>query len=152
MIRIIVLSLLLPSVAFADNQDRARECRAACAKIADEAARVECVRRCPPLGLMFTGLEADALDDKPKKPAPTPSPKPAPPPRPSETDPRDREDATKPHPVDPEQHSVADSKCAAESRACLNCSLACAARKGCSPQECVAVCAKVDECMARPRR
>ena len=77
MIRILFLSLLLPSVAFADNQDRARACLAACAAIADEAKRVECVRRCPPLGLASTGLEADALDDKPKKPAP--APKPAPP-------------------------------------------------------------------------
>ncbi len=101
-----ILFLLLPSVAFADNQDRARECRAACAKIADEAKRVECLRSCPPLGLMPTGLEADALDDKPKKPAPVPPPKPAPPPKHPETDPRDREDATQPHPVDPEQHST----------------------------------------------
>lgn len=64
----------------------------------------------------------------------------------------DRTDATKPQPVDPTPHSVSDNKCAAESKACLDCSMRCAATKGCKPEACVAVCAKVDECMARPRK
>ena len=98
----------LASVVFADNQDRARECRAACAKISDEAARVECVRRCPPLGLMPTGLEVDALDDKPKKPAPVPPPKPPVDKTPPRNGAPDESPSKGPQPVDPEPHAVVD--------------------------------------------
>ena len=55
-------------------------------------------------------------------------------------------------PLDPSPASVDERKCAAESKACLECALACSARKGCKPSECVAVCQKIDECLARSRR
>ncbi len=112
-----------------------------------------CASASPPL-LPVDWTEPAPLDDKPKKPEEKPAPAPAPkkPPPPQDNDQFKCEGHTCPQPVDPSPHSVAESKCAAESRACLDCALACAARKGCSPQECVAVCAKVDECMARPRR
>jgi len=123
--RLILLSLLLSSVACASA---------------------------PPL-IPVDWSEPAPVDDKPKAPAPKPAPPPSEkkPPAP-DNDQFKCEGHTCPQPVDPTPHSVSDNKCAAESKACLDCSLRCAATKGCRPEACVAVCAKVDECMARPRR
>lgn len=105
---ILIAFLLLPSVAFADYEATARQCRAACAKIADEAKRVECTRKCPPLGV----ADADEVACKPScncasercRESEPCCPAPPPPPPPKPTVPEDRTDATKPHPVDPTQH------------------------------------------------
>jgi len=111
---ILIAFLLLPSVAFADYEATARQCRAACVKIPDEAKRVECTRKCPPLGYydalplkVVDWSEPAPVDDKPKAPAP----KPAPPPKEKKPHAPDNdqfkcEGHTCPQPVDPTPHII----------------------------------------------